>query len=188
MEMLPDRTGEELSAAPITARGLIAAVWGIAGIALLLGSALRRLVPIAWAPLRDGQLVLWQGAVYAIWVLFTAYAEGYRGFYKSFAPRCAARAVTLSRAPIVLRLILAPAYCMSLFAAARRRMIASWSLVIGITLLVMLVKKLPQPYRGIVDGGVVIGLAIGLAAVLYCAIVALRPRRAKRAERSTFSQ
>ena len=167
-------TGEELPAAPITAGGIVVAVWGILGIALLLGSALRRIVPIAWAPLHDGNLALWQGVLYALWVLVMAYAEGYRGFYKSFAPRCAGRAVALARAPHALHAILAPAYCMSLFAATRRRMIASWSLVIGITLLVVLVKRLPQPYRGIVDGGVVVGLLIGLFAVVHCTAFALR--------------
>jgi hypothetical protein len=157
-----------------TAAGLLAAAWGVFGIAAMLAQALSRLIPIAWEPLRDGQLTAAQGALYAAWVIFTAYSEGYRGFQKSFSPNCAARAMSLARSPTVLRAILAPAYLMSLFAAPRRRLISSWLLVIGITILVILVRALPQPWRGIIDGGVVVGLGWGLASLLYCSAVAFR--------------
>lgn len=169
---------ESTDAAPIatppTGLGLLAAGWGVLAISVMLGQALWRLIPIAWEPLRDGQLTPLQGVLYAAWVLFTAYSEGYRGFQKSFSPNCAARAVALSRKPTLLRAILAPAYLMSLFAASRRKLIASWLLVIGITVLVIAVKALPQPWRGIVDGGVVIGLGWGLISLLLCTLVAFR--------------
>lgn len=159
---------------PPTALGILAAGWGVLAISAMLLQALSRLIPIAWEPLRDGQLTPLQGVLYAAWVLFTAYSEGYRGFQKSFSPSCAKRAVSLAQRPTLLRGILAPAYLMSLFAASRRRMISSWLLVIGITVLVILVKSLPQPWRGIVDGGVVVGLGWGLISLLACTVSAFR--------------
>jgi len=146
--------------------GLLAAVWGLGAIALLLIQALWRLTPLAVEPLRSRQLTLAQAALYAAWVAVNAYAEGYRGFQKQFVPRCAARARALAKAPTLLRALLAPAYCMSLFAAPRRRMIVSWTLLIAITMLVIIVKKLAQPWRGIIDGGVVVGLSWGLFALV----------------------
>lgn len=146
--------------------GVLSACWGILGVALMLLQALHRLTPLALAPLQSGELTLMQGLLYATWVLFMAYSEGYRGFQLRFAPSCAARALNLAQSPTLLTALLAPAYCMGLFAAPRRRMVTSWALVIGITALVMLVKLLDQPWRGIVDGGVVVGLSWGLVAIV----------------------
>jgi hypothetical protein len=154
--------------------GLLAAAWGLVAIVALLGQALWRLIPIAWEPLHTGQLTTLQAAIYAAWVSFTAYSEGYRGFQKSFSPSCAARAVSLARAPTPLRAILAPAYVMSLFAAPRRRIITSWLLVLGISALVALVRALPQPWRGIIDGGVVVGLGWGVISLIVCTVAAFR--------------
>ena len=42
----------------------------------------------------------------------------------------------------------------------------SWSMVLGIVTLVVLVRRLPQPWRGIIDGGVVVGLSWGIVAIL----------------------
>jgi hypothetical protein len=65
---------------------------------------------------------------------------------------------------------LAPFFCMSLFSATRRGLIVAWAVVGGVAALVAGVRMLPQPWRGIVDAGVVAGLAWGtLALVLYFA-------------------
>lgn len=176
MDALPAKS----SAEALTTRGLAVGMWGIAGIALVLIDALWRLVPLALAPLRSGELTTVQVVLYAAWVLFTAYAEGYRGFQLRFAPSCAARALSLVQAqnqaasPPLLHAILAPAYCMGLFSAPRRRLLTSWLLVAGITCLVVLMKFLPQPWRGLVDGGVVVGLSWGLVAIIASAVSTFR--------------
>ena len=63
--------------------------------------------------------------------------------------------------------LLAPAIAMGLFQANRKRVIVSWSLFIAIVLVVILVRLAPQPWRGIIDGGVVVGLAMGMISLLY---------------------
>jgi hypothetical protein len=144
-------------------------LWGVGGIAFLLIEALLRLAAIAWEPIASGELGALEWLVYGSWVGFNGYCEGYRGFQRSFSPRAAARAHHVARKGGALELLLAPLFCMSLFHASRRGLSVAWCLLIGIVLLVLVVKSLPQPWRGIVDGGVVVGLAWGLASLCACA-------------------
>jgi len=104
------------------------------------------------------------------------YSEGYRGFQLGFSPRIAARALWLSRNPSLLRGLLAPAFCMGFFGATKRRTLTSWCVLAGIVGIVSLVRLLPQPWRGIVDFGVVVGLTWGLLAMLVFAWQAVSRR------------
>lgn len=61
---------------------------------------------------------------------------------------------------------------MGYFYATRRRKITSISVTIGIIVLVILVRLLPQPWRGIIDGGVVVGLAWGLISLFLFSVKA----------------
>jgi hypothetical protein len=56
---------------------------------------------------------------------------------------------------------------MGYFHATRRRKIVSYSLTSGIVLLILAVHHLAQPWRGIIDGGVVIGLVWGIISILW---------------------
>ena len=38
----------------------------------------------------------------------------------------------------------------------------------------MVARMLPQPWRGILDAGVVVGLSIGISSILYFVYVAIR--------------
>ncbi|MET0413885.1 MAG: hypothetical protein ABW217_21425 [Polyangiaceae bacterium] len=151
------------------ARFYVVYLWGIAGIVFMLVEALLRLAPMAWEPIASGELSPLQWLVYASWVVFNGYCEGYRGFQRSFSPRAAARANLVARRGGTLDVLLAPLFCMSLFRASRRGLTVAWLLLTGIVLLVLLVKSLPQPWRGIVDGGVVVGLAWGLGSLCLSA-------------------
>jgi hypothetical protein len=106
----------------------IAAVWGVGGTAALLVYAIARLAPVARVGLAQG-MPPWGWAATAAWIAFMAYFEGYRGFQRGFAPRAVERARALARDPRPLRVALAPLYCMSLFAAERRRLVAAWALL-----------------------------------------------------------
>jgi hypothetical protein len=66
----------------------------------------------------------------------------------------------------VLRLLLAPLFCMGFFHAHTRRRIVTICLTAGILLLVLLVRLLEQPWRGIIDAGVALGLSWGLISLL----------------------
>lgn len=137
-------------------------VWGMLGVVLLIGSALWRLTPLAVEPIAAGSLSVGHWALMVGWVAFNAYAEGYRGFQKRFSPRTAARAIYLGQNPSTVRVLLAPLFCMGFFGATRRVTISAWVVLLVVMGLVALVRVLDQPWRGIVDAGVVVGLGWGL--------------------------
>ena len=142
----------------------IAPLWGLAGILLLLGFAVFRLTPKAIEAIQMG-LSAWQWTVLVLWTLFMGVAEGYRGFQKRFSPRVAARARHLRDQPSPVRAILAPLFCMGYFHARRRVQIAAISLTAGIVAIVVFVSYCPQPWRGIIDFGVVVGLTWGIGSL-----------------------
>ncbi len=150
------------------------AAWAIAGVALLLLQALYRLTPRALEPLREGTLSGFHLVLYVGFVLFSLYAEGYRGFQKAFVPRTVARAFHLSQNPSPLRALFAPVYAMALVHAKPRRLMVSWILLVTITLCVIFLRYVPPVYRSIIDAGVVSGLSWGLLSLLYTATQAFR--------------
>ncbi len=140
------------------------AYWGLAGVIMLLGSAIYRLSPLAVDALAC-KFLWYHWFALVITVFFMAYVEGYRAFQQAFSPRVAARARYLRDHPNVMHSVLAPLFCMAYFHANRRRQITSLSVTAGIIILVILVRFLEQPWRGIIDGGVVVGLAWGLVSL-----------------------
>ena len=123
------------------------ALWGIAGVLALLGNAIYRLTPYA-LELANLRLDAVQITVLVGWVVFNAYAEGYRAFHRMFSPRVVARARTLDNAPWLHKL-LAPIYCMGLFHATRKRLLVSWTVTLAIIGIVIVVRALAQPWRGL---------------------------------------
>jgi hypothetical protein len=157
----------DMSSAPHRKPLLAVAAWGVLGFAAILVRAIWSLTPLALEPILDGSLSTFHGGLYLLWVGFMAYSEGYRGFHKKVAPRVAVRAMYAATHRHPLRMALAPFFCMGLFHATRKRLIVSWCILVGVISLVVLVRHLDQPWRGIVDGGVVVGLLWGLLAILW---------------------
>ena len=62
---------------------------------------------------------------------------------------------------------------MGLFHATRKRKIISWSVSIGVAGIVAAVKRLPYPWRNIVDAGVVVGLSWGSLSIIIAYIKGL---------------
>lgn len=153
------------------ALGIIGALWGMGGVLLLLGSAVYRLSAHA-VTVFSYALGWYHWTCLVTIIVFMAYAEGYRGFQQRFSPRVAARARYLFAHPRAIFVLLAPFFCMGYFHATHRRKITSLSLTIGIILLVLAVRLLPQPWRGIVDIGVVVGLAWGILSLLVYSVLA----------------
>jgi hypothetical protein len=132
----------------------------------LLLFALARLTPIAWEAVA-GELDSLQWSVLVINVLFMAWSEGYKGFQQRFSPRVAARVLYLYRNPLPIHvLLLAPLFCCGYFGAGRRTGLTLWLGTTAIVSLVLIVHRLDQPWRGIVDAGVVIGLTWGLVSFI----------------------
>ncbi len=146
-------------------RGVAAAVWGAAGFLALLGWAVWRLGHRALEALAT-PLTLRHGLVFTALAAFMLYSEGYRGFQKRFAPRFAARSRHLRVAARRRDLWLAPLFCAGYYHAPPARMAAVWGLTAAIAGLVSLVRLLPQPWRGLVDGAVVLGLGWGTGALI----------------------
>jgi hypothetical protein len=149
------------------------ASWGVLGVALLLCRALYQLTPLALEPIVSSSLGLPHWLLLLAWVGFNAYAEGYVGFHRKFSPRVVGRALYLGRNPTLFRVLFAAPYCIGLFHAPRKTMITSWTLVLVIAVVVFGVRHLPQPWRGIIDAGVVVGLGIGLVSLVAQFLVAL---------------
>ncbi len=152
--------------------GLIGLVWGAGGVVLLLGSALFRLYPhareLCGIPLERHH---WAALLASLLVL--GYVKGYKGLHRGFSPRVAARALYLKNNPTLLRVLLAPFFCMGYFHATRKRKIISFAMTAMIVGLILLVRTLEQPWRGIVDAGVVLGLGWGLVSICWFTLQAL---------------
>jgi hypothetical protein len=156
----------------ISGLGLLGVLWAFIGTVGLLGFSIVRLAKIATnAFAYDWQAYHWLAL--GIMVAFMAYTEGYRGFQKSFAPRVAARIRYLCEHPRPLWVLLAPLFCMGYFYIRKREKMVIYTLTIGIILIVIGLRFLTQPWRGIVDVGVIVGLSWGLVAIAIFTLRAL---------------
>ncbi len=157
----------------------MAAAWGVAAVVGILAFAVYRLAPHASAAVALGLSPLQ-------WVLlvgntgFMAWAEGYRGFQLKFSPRVAARALHLVQYPTLTRALLAPLFCIGYFQSSRRGLLAAWIGTLAIVVVVVLVQMLQQPWRGILDAGVVVGLSWGIVSFLHSVWLTFRQARYQR--------
>lgn len=148
--------------------GWIASVWGFAGFMAILVIALIKLTVIAVDSFNYSFSTLHWLALIAN-SAFMAYSEGYKGFQKGYSPRLAARLIHLHHNASFLTMLLAPLFCMGFFAAPRKRIITSILLTLMIVIFILFFQLIPQPWRGILDIGVIIGLSWGLlATVFFC--------------------
>ena len=145
--------------------GRLGAVWGVCGVLTMLSYACIRLSGIAldaYAMPWD----VWHWLVLIANTTFMVHAEGYKGFQCGFSPRVVARARHIVQSPTWLTVVLAPLFCMSYFSATRRRMVTTYALSSGILTMVLLFEYIPQPWRGVLDVGVVAGLLWGIGSLL----------------------
>jgi len=147
--------------------------WGTFGVVYILAKAIKRVLPIALEPFNGKgahPLSQFQLVAYVTTCVWFAYVEGYKGFQCKFSPLVVKRSQTLkSGSSSFIEFLLAPLYSMGLFHATKKRMIVSWSVTTGVAVIVALVKKLPYPWRNIVDAGVVAGLGYGSMSILVIA-------------------
>ena len=145
---------------------LLGCIWGVGGVLILLLFAIYRLAPMALA-LESASMEITHWACLAFSISYMAYAEGIKGFHQGFAPRLVKRALYLKQNPNISYVIFAPFFCMGYFYATKKRQITSLGLTGLIVCFVILVRLISQPWRGILDAGVVTGLTIGCGSILY---------------------
>jgi len=152
--------------------GNLGAFWGAAGVSLLLAFAVYRLSVIAV----DAFSYSFQWYHWLVFIgntLFMAHSEGYKGFQKGFSPRVAARARYLKFNPSPWYIAFAPLFCMGYFFATRRRLIVAYVMTVAIVILVIIFNQISQPWRGILDAGVVVGLSWGIVSIIVFYIQAM---------------
>ncbi|MCY4148919.1 MAG: hypothetical protein OXD44_06705 [Gammaproteobacteria bacterium] len=152
----------------MAAKGLIAALWSVLGLLLLLGYAIWRLSQYTYESLQMSLgPIHW--LVLVVFTLFMAHSEGYRGFQKSFSPRYAARTKYLYSHGTLMQCILAPLFSMGFFHAPRRRIFSILALTTMIVFFILAFRLIPQPWKGLLDAGVVVGLCWGaISTILFC--------------------
>ena len=155
----------------------LGAFWGVAGVAAVLVYAAFRLATYAADAVAAGLTPL-EWLLLVTNCVFMAWAEGYRGFHLRFSPRVAARALHAYEHPTPVRLWFAPLFCAGYFGATAQLKRNVWIGTALIVLAVLLFNRVPQPWRGILDAGVVVGLAWGTVSLLTAARATWRQRRA----------
>ena len=148
-----------------SALGAGGAIWAVIGVAGILVWAIVRLTAIALGALEQ-PLAWYHWAAMGAFVPFMAWSEGLRGFQRRFSPRVAERAMLIRAAPTAARVIFAPLFAAGFFGGSRRERIGACLGTAAIITLVVLVHRLEQPWRGILDAGVVTGLTWGVVATL----------------------
>ena len=151
--------------------GVCGALWGVVGVLALLGFAVLRLMGRV-IDMLGYDLRWYHWLTLVLVVLFMAYTEGYRGFQRAFSPRVAARAKYVYHSPRWLHVLAAPVFCMGYFHIQRRRQIAIVVLTSGIVLIIALMRFVDQPWKGIVDAGVVVGLTWGMVSIGVYSVLA----------------
>jgi len=68
---------------------------------------------------------------------------------------------------------LGPLFAMGFFHATLRTRIRVMGLFLAVVVLVLLVHRLDQPWRGIIDAGVVVGLCWGVVSLAFSTLQAL---------------
>jgi len=152
------------------------AIWGALGVCSLIGFAIFRLLPKADYAVSHG-LTTGQWLFTLGFALFMAYTEGYRGFQQKFSPRTAARVRHIRENPTAIRILLAPLFAMGYFDATKRTKIVAYAITLTVTALVIVIQYLAQPWRGIIDIGVIVGLSWGLITLMISIAAALTQDR-----------
>lgn len=147
--------------------------WGVIQVLSILANTIKRVTPVAIQPFVQRDLQPLQAVICAAWCIYMVYTEGYKTFQLKFSPLVVKRAFGLSKNASILNCLFAGPYSMGLFGATRKRMIVSWSVTLGVFTIVKIVKKLPYPWRSIVDSGVVLGLAYGALAMCFQTVRAM---------------
>ncbi len=140
-------------------------VWAVSVTALCLLEAVVRLGHRAMQTVAHGlDLHGWCALVLLTGVMM--YAEGYRALHLRFVPEVVSRSIEAGRTARGVGIVLAPLYALSLVGGSLGSRVRAWIAVVGIVIAMHIVRALPAPWRGIVDGAVAAALAFGLCSLV----------------------
>jgi hypothetical protein len=149
--------------------GTFAALWGLLGVLFNLGYAVYRVVPYSVAAFQM-PLKWYHWIVMVAFALQMLYSEAYKGFHLKFCPRVTARMRYLRHHFNWRDALLAPIFCVGYYNASKRTKIVAYGIFIFVFVIVRLMQFIPQPWRGVIDVGVVVGLSAGMLSLIYHAI------------------
>ncbi len=151
----------------------LAVVWAVVGVLAMLIFAVCRLSVYAETTL-SSELTILQGVLLILSCSFMAYSEGYKGFYLSFSPRFAARVKYVYKEGSAIQMLLSPLFCFGYFGTTRAKQAVAIILTTVLVSLVVFMRYVPQPWRGIIDAGVVVGLSLGILSIMICLVKEFR--------------
>ena len=141
--------------------GFIGFIWGFIGVSLILLHGITCVYP--YVVTLDFSKMFWYHYLsLIISIIFLGYAEGYKGFQLSFSPRVAQRLKLVFKNPSFVNVVLSPLFCMGFFGISKKRMKITYILTITIIFLIIIIERISEPWRGIIDTGVLVGLSWGL--------------------------
>jgi hypothetical protein len=167
---------ERTQETPSRLLSIIGLAWGLSFICAVLLYAIVRLFSVSIDAFSHFPFYWYHWVSLAAVVVFMAHSEGYQGFQQNFSPRVVARAWYLYHHPRPVLIALAPLFLAGYIHINPSRRKNILALTIGIVILIFLIRYLPQPWRGIVDAGVVVGLTWGLVSMAVYGIRMLGSR------------
>lgn len=145
-------------------RGDAATVWAVAGVALIFIQAILSLGERGLQTVRAGLSTGEWIALVLLTVLFV-WGEGIRALARRWVPFVMRRAASLRNETRLMPQLLAPLHAMALTHAPSRTLVRAWLGVAGIVAAVLIVRALPDPWRGLIDLAVAAALTCGLVAI-----------------------
>lgn len=145
---------------------VLAQTWAVAGTALILADAARRLGTRGIETVAAG-LTPFQWLALSLITAAFVYGEGVRALQRRWVPWVLARTARLRGAVPRAYLVLAPLYAIGVIGSPRRSLLRPWAGVAAITAAVVIVSRFPDPWRGIVDLAVASALLWGVIVLVY---------------------
>ena len=140
-------------------------IYSIGGVIAIFSSAIYRLYPhVKKSMSYEFSTLNW--IVLAAYLIVMIVGKGYFALHRGFVPRVVNRSELLVENGNLLDRLFAPLYCMGFFKAPKKRLIISYSMLLLIITFIASASKISQPWRGIIDLGVVIGLSLGILSLV----------------------
>ena len=148
-----------------TREGRLATGWALISLVLLFATAVVRLAARGIETIRAGLDPAEWLALVVLMALFI-YGEGVRGLQRRWVPAVLRRVAELRTGRCVSHWMLAPLHAMLLIGAPKATLWRAWAGVAAIVAAVLIVRSLPEPWRGMTDISVAAALAWGLIVIL----------------------